>query len=120
MLIKDLQTGRVREYGTNSHDSLEISQDGRFLSYYNLQCGEGSSYGDFRFVMSDGKVPCESETAEAINDCCYFNIGGFPDEETILKRFLEWVAEKKYSHIQGDKVTLNSLLEEYIGEQNNE
>lgn len=77
MLIKDLQTGTIRKYGTNCHDSLDISEDGRTLSYYNLQCGEGSKYGDFRFVMEDGKVPAESETADAMHGCSYFNIGGF-------------------------------------------
>ena len=37
MLIKDMQTGSIHEYGTNCHDSLRISDDGKTLSYYNLQ-----------------------------------------------------------------------------------
>lgn len=75
MLIKDLQCGVVFEYGHNSHDSLTISGDGRTLSYYNLQNGDGSQYGDYRFVMEDGEVPNESNTAEAMNGCCYAHIG---------------------------------------------
>ena len=77
MLIKDLQSGTVRKYGSDCHDSLAISQDGRTLSYYNLQCGDGSKYGDFRFVMEDGEVPQDSQTPDAMNCECYFNIGVF-------------------------------------------
>ena len=33
MKILDLQTGRVHEYGTNPHDSLYVSRDGRCLTY---------------------------------------------------------------------------------------
>lgn len=79
MLIKDLENGTVRKYGTNCHDSLAISQDGRTLSYYNLQCGEGSEYGCYRFVMEDGEVPSESYTPDAVNGCAYFNIGGWKE-----------------------------------------
>lgn len=77
MKILDMQTGTIHEYGTDRHDSLRISQDGRTLSYYNLQNGEGSKYGDFRFVCDDNKIPCESETADAIHAQVFFNIGGW-------------------------------------------
>lgn len=77
MKILDTATGSIHEYGSNPHDSLRISGDGRTLTYYNLQCGEGSKYGDFRFVMDDGKIPVESETVEAENGDYFFNIGGF-------------------------------------------
>jgi len=76
MLIKDLQSNTVYEYGNDCHDSLAISQDGRSLSYYNLQCGDGSRYGDYRFVMEDGEVPQDSDTPDAIHAECYFDIGG--------------------------------------------
>ena len=89
MKILDLQSGLVHKYGSNPHDSLAISEDGRTLSYYNLQCGDGSSLGDYRFVMDDNKIPSESKTADALHCECYFNIGGFdklPDvDERILK-----------------------------------
>ena len=77
MRILDLQTGETHIFGDNCHDSLAISQDGRSLHYYNLQCGDGSNYGDFRFVMEDNKVPSESGTADAIHVESYFNIGGW-------------------------------------------
>ena len=77
MKILDLQTGRVHEYGDNCHDSLYVSNDGRYLTYYNLQNGDGSGVGDYRFVCDDDKVPAESQTADAIHAEVYFNIGGF-------------------------------------------
>ena len=61
MYIKDLMTGEIRLYGTNQHDALEVSSDGRTLSYENLQNVEGSRYGDYRFCDKDGKTPEEDE-----------------------------------------------------------
>lgn len=81
MLIKDLESGRVFTYGNDNHDSLRISEDGRTLSYYNLQNGDGSQYGNYRFVMEDGEVPEKSQTADAIHCESYFNIGGWGDYE---------------------------------------
>ncbi len=81
MKILDIATGNIHEYGSNRHDSLRISGDGRTLTYYNLQCGEGSKYGDFRFVMDDGKIPIESETEEAEYGDYFFNIGGFDSDD---------------------------------------
>ena len=102
MLIKDLETGIVREYGKDCHDSLAISPDGRTLSYYNLQCGEGSRYGCFRFVMEDGKVPDDSQTPDAMYAECYFNIGGFPSVKQIkadvINEFLKELYPCKYKH----------------------
>lgn len=62
MIIEDLQTGTTHIYGTNPHDSLIVSEDGRTLSYYNLQNGDGSRFGDYRFCSG--------------NDENYWNIGG--------------------------------------------
>lgn len=77
MKILDTQTGDIQEYGADGHDSLRVSQDGRTLSYYNLQNGDGSAHGDYRFVCDDNKVPAESETADAIHAQVFFNIGGW-------------------------------------------
>ena len=77
MYIKDLTNGTVRRYGTNVHDSLQISDDGRTLSYENLQNGDGSRYGDYRFCDSDGQVPEEDEVLVKHGANAYFNIGGF-------------------------------------------
>lgn len=76
LYIKDNETGAIFEYGRDFHDSLRISEDGRYLTYYNLQCGEGSLFGTYSFVMEDGKIPAESETVEALHADCYFDIGG--------------------------------------------
>lgn len=75
--IKDLTTGNVREYGADRHDSLCISESGRYLSYYNLQCGEGSAYGCYRFTDENGKTPEEDEDHNRYGEHEYFNIGGF-------------------------------------------
>ena len=82
MYIKYLPTGEVRKYGENHHDSLIISQDGRFLSYSNLQNGDCSDKGDIRFVLDeDGLLPSDAEAYQKYGGCdAYFNIGGFPKE----------------------------------------
>jgi hypothetical protein len=80
MFIKDIQTGKVRKYGTNPHDSLLISEDGKTLSYLNLQFNEGSLYGDFCFVTDEkGLTPSEDESIKECGEA-YFNIGGFGTE----------------------------------------
>ncbi len=86
MKILDLQTGRIRNYGTNCHDALRIGRDGRALYYANLQNGDGSQWGDYRFVMDDDKTPDESQTADALHCECYFNIGGFADHINRVSR----------------------------------
>lgn len=77
MFIKDLTNGNVRLYGTNQHDALRISKDGRTLSYENLQNGDGSRYGDYRFTDDKGRTPEEDEELVEYGAPAYFNIGGF-------------------------------------------
>lgn len=74
MYIKDLLTGKIRKYGTDRHDSLLISEDGRTLEYQNLQNGDGSRYGDYRFTDEKGII-------HEIDN--YFNIGGFITENKV-------------------------------------
>ena len=114
MLIKDLQSNRVFEYG-GCHDSLSISEDGRTLSYYNLQNGEGSKYGDYRFVMEDGKIPAESETADAIHGCSYFDVGG-----RFMPRSIEELVRNAYEKGRADmKTDIVAMLEREFRIQNN-
>lgn len=58
LYIKDNTSGRVHEYGTDSHDSLVLQNDGS-LHYYNLQTGCGSIYPDegYSFCNEDGEIP---------------------------------------------------------------
>ena len=77
MYIKDLTDGSVREYGTNQHDALMISEDGRTLSYENLQNSDGSRYGEYRFCDENGLTPEEDEVLMQHGADAYFNIGGF-------------------------------------------
>jgi len=87
MYIKDLQTGKVRLYGTNCHDSLRVSNDGKTLSYYNLQNGDGSEYGDYRFTDEKGQTPEEDKEMAQCGAENYFNIGGFfPHENEDLEK----------------------------------
>ena len=76
-----MQTGEVRKYGTNRHDSLSISDDGRCLYYRNLQNGDGSQYGDYRFCDEDGKLPEENDAMMLYGADMYANIGGFRNEQ---------------------------------------
>ena len=81
--IKDLGRKEVviRPYGSNCHDSLMISSDGKTLSYYNLQNGDGSKYGDYRFCDEEGHTPDEDEVLLKHGADAYFNIGGFLSKE---------------------------------------
>lgn len=79
MKIKDLTTGQIFEYGSNTHHSLRISDGGRMLSFENLQNGDGSQYGDYRFIDdNEEKIPDEIESEYGCD--CYFNIGGFDNK----------------------------------------
>lgn len=73
MWIKDTLTGRVHEYG-DRHDALVISEDGRYLTYENLQNGDGSMFGDYVFTDKDGNIPNDIESIEYGRD--YADIGG--------------------------------------------
>ena len=80
MYIKDLQSGEVRKYGTNPHDALRVSRDGTILSYENLQNGDGSRFGDYRFCDEDGLIPEDDEVLVKYGADAYFNIGGFVEK----------------------------------------
>jgi len=48
--IRDMTDGRVHTYGTDSHDSLLVDDEGN-LNYYNLQNGDGTGkHGSYEFV----------------------------------------------------------------------
>ena len=61
LYIQDINSGRVFEYGKNCHDKLLISEDGRSLTYYNLQDGDGSCVGDYRFYYEKPKIETEED-----------------------------------------------------------
>lgn len=81
MYIKDLLTGKVFKYGHSNHDSLVISEDGKYLTYLNLQNGDGS-WGGYKFVTDEnGRTPEEDETLMRYGADAFFNIGGFEEGE---------------------------------------
>lgn len=109
MYIKDNITGVVRLYGTDCHDSLAISEDGKHLSYYNLQCGEGSKYGSYSFVTDEtGTLPKDDKVLIEHGANAYFNIGGFDAVLKELKSNIEWLIDQYDQSIM--------LLEEDIKE----
>lgn len=81
MWIRDNEAkeNAVRMYGTNPHDSLVVSQDGKYLSYYNLQNGDGSIGGGYSFTDEDGNIPVDIE--DEYDNTVYANIGGFGHEK---------------------------------------
>ena len=91
MYIKDKHTGKVRLYGTDSHDSLRISSDGTCLTYNHLQCGEGSLAGDkehssYLFCDDEGQTPEEDDALCRHGADAYFNIGGFDNTKAVLDK----------------------------------
>lgn len=89
--IKDIQSGNIRPYGSNHHDSLMISQDGTYLTYEHLQCGDGSIAGDkehsgFVFCDDEGRTPEEDETLCRYGADAYFNIGGWENPIDVLDK----------------------------------
>ena len=80
MYIRDNITGRVWEYGTDKHDSLVISEDGKTLYYYNVHNGEGSRFGTYSIVTDErGLIPLHDESLGL--ETAYANIGGFGEKK---------------------------------------
>ena len=97
MWIKDMHTGKVRMYGDDVHDALQISKDGRTISYANLQNGDGSRYGEYRFVTDEeGKIPAEDETLCKYGADAYFNIGGTNEWQKVLRNARERILKQIY------------------------
>lgn len=95
MYIKDNITGEVRPYGTDCHDSLEISDDGKYLTYYNLQCGEGSKYGSYSFVTDKvGTLPKDDEDLIKHGADAYFNIGGWKSPAKVWQEIKDQIREE--------------------------
>lgn len=63
IFIQDVQSGRVFEFGKSCHDRLVISEDGRSLHYANLQCGDGSEFGGYRFYYENPTIETEMDKA---------------------------------------------------------
>lgn len=108
--IKDLQTGNIRPYGSNHHDSLMISQDGTYLTYEHLQCGDGSIAGDkehsgFVFCDDEGHTPEEDEILCRYGADAYFNIGGWENPIDVLNKIRTEATSLKISYTDHDKDT---------------
>jgi hypothetical protein len=127
MYIKDLESGEVRKYGTDHHDSLMISNDGKCLYYEHLQNGEGSEYGDYRFVTDkDGFIPAEDEVLIKHGADAYFNIGGFNTEHVrqcskkagiyeAISELKEWTRQQSLISRESLMVKLKEMEKEHEG-----
>lgn len=71
--VKDMLTNHFHEVGSDRHDSLLIVNGG--LQYYNLQCGEGTEFGDYKFCDKNGNTDFDDAEGE-----CYYHIG-FSEEK---------------------------------------
>lgn len=91
MWIFDKGCGRLKEYGTDQHDSLAVSADGKSLYYYNLQNGEGSRYGSYLFTDADGKIPKQDPVYLTHGVTHYFNIGGFKNNSEWVHDGSKWI-----------------------------
>ncbi len=111
MYIKDKITGEVRKYGTNCHDSLRIANDGKTLSYYNLQNGDGSAHGNYRFCVDEqGTLPCEDEVLIEHGANAYFNIGGFNEIDAAeLERITKEIKKEAVAEIKKAKSHIHSF-----------
>ena len=129
--IKNLQTGNIRPYGSNHHDSLMISQDGTYLTYEHLQCGDGSIAGDkehsgFVFCDDEGRTPEEDETLCRYGADAYFNIGGWGNPINVLDKIRAEIIEKywdcnicKYNghfNVKGDISDILQIIDKYRNE----
>mgnify|MGYP003299682489 CR=1 FL=1 len=61
IFILDMESGNVFEYGKNCHDRLVVSGDGRSLHYANLQNGDGSRVGSYRFYYEKPVIETEMD-----------------------------------------------------------
>ena len=104
MWIKDMHTGKVRMYGDDVHDALRISEDGRTLSYANLQNGDGSRYGCYRFVTDEnGKTPEEDEVLVKNGADAYFDIGGSDEWQKAVREIRDRIFRKIFVPLMGEE-----------------
>lgn len=118
-LEDDARPGKKRHFGSNSHDSLEIINQGRAIVYYNLQCGDGSLYGSFSLIGEkddhyERREQVKIVTIEDFMKICMEKMN--PEEETIWRPVLESIQKanhqydtylrSKYKEIEQDIIKL--------------
>lgn len=119
LYIKDMTNGKVRKYGTNNHDSLEISDDGKTLSYYNLQNGDGSSYGEYRMCDNPkGILPCDESELKKHGADCYVYIGGFKTDADLLLEQVKEILNRSDDYINRSAEYRLSEIKEVLNGSN--
>lgn len=95
--VKNNLNGIIYRVGDDRHDSL-IIEDGK-LSYYNLQCGEGTRFGGYSFCDKNGNTNFEND--------CYDNY--YPiNLDSVEKKFLNKIEKLENKNLEL-LVTNNSL-----------
>lgn len=107
LYIQNVVSGRVFEYGKNCHDKLLISEDGRSLTYYNLQDGDGSCVGDYRFYYEKPEDETDFDADEWARMVKHQSISELLAEERkkviekiIIKSPLCFINGKKYYEVE--------------------
>lgn len=108
LYIQNMVSGRVFEYGKNCHDKLLISEDGRSLTYYNLQDGDGSCVGDYRFYYEKPKNEIDFDADEWARMVKHQSISELLAEERkkVVQEIKNYVCNK-YTHIDEEIVNGN-------------
>lgn len=88
--LRDNTSGRIHEYGTDRHDSLIISGDGKYLIYENMQNGCGSVFQDegYSFVTENDVPPCDDDKAY-LYGTEVANVGGFSENDHIVRMIMD-------------------------------
>ena len=101
LYLKDNQSGRIHEYGSNQHDSLILQEDGS-IHYHNMQNGTGTKFPEegYTFVLEDGSDPRTREDYREHGVEAFLDIGGCKPTT------LEHVMRIDFETIDGDMVAL--------------
>lgn len=114
LYIKDNSSGKIRRYGTDSHDALTLEEDGS-IHYLNLQNGTGTMFPEegYSFCLSDGSDPRLNEDYIKYGVEAYLDIHGhscvFTADDDKPKK------SKEECRVSSDTfIVKNGVLEKYI------
>lgn len=108
--VKDTYDGRIHKLGSSRHDSLYVNDEGH-IDYLNLQCCEGTRYGNYIFCDENG-----NDLKDWVEDYNYLAIGksiGYSRESynDALEDVAKLVQENKLSYKNED---ISNLVMDYI------
>ena len=104
--IKDIRTDAIREYGKDENDAMKVSDSGKTLSYYNLQTGESSIYGNIRFCNGFGQTPQEVGEGTPHDEVMLVNLKEMSEDASVYllkKSLLGYIDRLKNCGLGKDK-----------------